>query len=61
MEPKGKKTHGHSGCFPTLAIVNSVAVNIGVHIYFQISVWVSLAKFPEVESLGYKAVPCIIF
>ena len=30
---------GHLGCFHVLAIVNSAAVNIGVHVSFQILVF----------------------
>ena len=31
-------TGGHLGCFQILASLNSTAINIGVHIFFQISV-----------------------
>ena len=52
--------YGHLGCFQILATVNEASVNTGVHIFFQIIVWVSLDKFPEVELLGHKAVPFFI-
>ena len=43
----------HLGCFPVLAIVNNAAVNIGVHISFQLSVLFSLGKYPIVELLDH--------
>ena len=36
---------GHSGCLHVLAIVNSAAVNIGVHVSFQIRVFIFLFSF----------------
>ena len=38
---------GHCGCFHILAIVNNAAMNIGVHISFQISVIVFFGKIPR--------------
>ena len=43
---------GHLGCFHVLAIVNSAAMNIGVHVSFQISVSVSFRYIPSSEIAG---------
>ena len=44
-----------------LLIVNNAAMNIGVYMFFLISVWVILDIFPEVGSLDQKADPFLIF
>ena len=38
---------GHLSCFHVLAIVNNVAVNVGVHVSFQISVFVFSGYMPS--------------
>ena len=53
-------TDGRFGCFRVLAIADN-AVNIGMHVSFQISVWLSSDKYPEVELLGYTIVQFLIF
>ena len=40
---------GHSGCFHILAIVDNAAVNIGVLMFFQISVLGSVRYIPRIE------------
>ena len=52
---------GHLGCFHILAIVNNAAVNIGVHVSFQISVFVFLRYIPGVELLGHVVVLFLVF
>ena len=37
----GDSIDGHLGSFDTLAIVDSTAINIGVHVPLQISIFVS--------------------
>ena len=54
-------TDGHLGCFQHLAIVNCVAMNFGVHRFFQIGVSGFLGYIPSVELLGQKAVQFLGF
>ena len=51
---------GHLDCFHILAIVDSAAVNIGVHISFRISVFIFFT-YPEVELLESMVVLFLIF
>ena len=51
-------TDGHLGCFHVLAIVNNAAVNIGLHVSFRMSGFVSvfifaLDVYPGVELLNH--------
>ena len=45
---------GHLSCFHILAIVNKAAMNTECICSFELAFWVSLAIYPDVESLGHN-------
>ena len=51
----------HLGCFRILAVVDNAALNIGVHVCFQISAFFSSEKYPEVGFLDHVVVQFLIF
>ena len=52
---------GHLGCFHVLAIVNSAAVNIGVHVSFQISVFIFSGYIPRSGIAGSYGSSTFVF
>ena len=54
-------TDGHLGCFQILTIVNNASMNIGVLMFFQMSVLGFFAYIPRSGILGHKGVPFLIF
>ena len=52
---------GHLGCFHTLAIINNADMNIGVHVSFQISVFVLFRYVPRSEIAGSYGILFLVF
>ena len=52
--------NGHLGCFYVLALANSAAINIGVHLFF-FEIEFSLDICPEVGLLDYKVALFSVF
>ena len=50
---------GPLGCFCVPAVVNSAAMNIGVHVFFEL--WFSQGIWPIVEFLGHMVVLFLVF
>ena len=49
-----KIIHGNLGCFHVLVIVNSAAMNIGVHVYFELKLCSNMC--PGVGLVGHMVV-----
>lgn len=54
---------GHLGCFKVLTVVNKAAMNTGVQIPFQVSVFVFFFpdQYPQVKLLDHMVVAFLIF
>ena len=53
--------NGHLGCFHVLTIINGAAMNIGVHVSFEVRVFVILDIHPGVGLLDHMATLFLVF
>ena len=51
---------GHFSCIHILATLNNAALNIGVHIFFQISIFVFFRKIPRIRLLDCICSCCLV-
>ena len=51
---------GHLGCFCILAIIYSAAMNTGVHIFFQVSVFIFSRYIPRSGVVGHMVILLLV-
>ena len=61
LYPFHSSVDGHLGCCHILTIVDSAAMNTGMHLSFQMNVFISLDIFPGVELLKHVVVLFLVF
>ena len=52
---------GHLGCFHILTVVNNSAMKIGIHVSFQISVFIFFVTIPSSEIVGLFGSSILVF